>query len=976
MPALADPPTGTVTFLFTDIQGSTRLWEQAPDAMRPALARHDHLLRRSIETHQGYVFKTVGDAFCAAFPNARQALDAALAAQTALAAEAWETAEWRLPAPIQVRMALHTGSAEERGGDYFGPPVNRTARLMAAGHGGQTLLSGAALAAVQDALPPSASLLDLGRHRLKDLGQPEHVHQIIYPALPADFPPLRSLGSPSLPNNLPQQTTSFIGREQEVRAVKTLLLQSRLLTLTGAGGSGKTRLSLQVAADLLNGDGDGVWLVELGALFDPALVPQAVADVLGVKETPETPLAQTLAEWLKEKRLLLILDNCEHLVSACASLADALLRSCPGVHLLTSSREALNVPGEQMYRVPTLSVPDPKQTYTPPALLPFESVRLFTERAKTVQPSFAVTDANAADVAAICVRLDGIPLAIELAAARVRSLPVEQINTRLDQRFRLLTGGSRTVLPRQQTLRALVDWSYDLLTQNEKTLLCRLSVFAGGWTLEAAEAVCSDETIEAWEVLDLLTSLVNKSLVAYDETEDGAGRDRLLETVRHYAADLLAASGETEDVQARAASWFLRFAEEAKPKLSGPEQGIWLSRLEAEHDNLRASLSWFETANAPAEAGLKLGGQLFQFWNRRGHLSEGRLWLNRALAKLAQEGEPSVVRARALNASGSLAFRQGDYEAARELREASLAIFRQLGNQSGIAATLMNLGMVAQEQGDYKAAQVLHRESLTIQRQLGDREGIGQALNNLGVVMLNQGDYAAAQALFEESLTLRQQMENKRGIAVCLINLGDVADSRGEYADAEALHKASLALSREQGEVYGIAASLNRLGSTACRRGDYDAARAFYAEALSLNRQQGDRSGIADSLMGLGMVAEKQGDLTAAYALCQESLAICRAMGDQRRIVISFVGLGSIAQGQYQPVQAARLLGAAASLRETIGTVLNPADQQEADSQAAQVREALGAEAFFVEWDIGRAMTLDQAVEYALSAEDSDLKPL
>ena len=957
------PPTGTVTFLFTDIQGSTRLWEQNPDAMRPALARHDSLVADAIVRHGGYVFKTVGDAFCAAFPNAALALQAALAAQMALDAAPWETA-----APLRVRMALHTGSAEERGGDYFGPPLNRVARLMATGHGGQTLLSGATQAIVQDALPSGTSLVDLGRHRLKDLGQPEHVHQVSHPALAADFPPLRSLDNPSLPNNLPQQSTSFIGREKESAEIKRLLSGTRLLTLTGAGGSGKTRLSLQVAADLLDGEGDGVWLVEMAALFDPALVPQAVADVLEVPEQAGRPALETLTDWLKTKRLLLLLDNCEHLVGACAALAAALLRDCPGVQLVATSREPLSVPGEQVYRVPPLSAPDPKKTHTAAALLPFEAVRLFTERAQAVQPSFSVTDGNAAAVSAICVRLDGIPLALELAAARVRSLAVEQINLRLDQRFRLLTGGSRTVLPRQQTLRALVDWSYDLLTESEKTALCRLSVFAGGWTLEAAEAVCPGENIEAWEVLDLVTSLVSKSLAVHEDRENGADRYRLLETVRQYAADLLTETGKAEDVQARAASWFLRFAEEVKPKLSGPEQGLWLSRLETEHDNLRASLSWFETANAPAEAGLKLGGQLLQFWNRRGHLSEGRSWLNRALAKLAQEGEPSVARARALNASGSLAFRQGDYEAARELREASLAIFRQLGNQSGIAATLMNLGMVAQEQGDYKAAQVLHRESLTIQRQLGDREGIGQALNNLGAVMLNQGDDAAAQALFEESLTLRQQMENKRGIAVCLINLGDIADSRGEYADAEALHKASLALSREQGEVYGIASSLNRLGSTACRRGDYDAARASHAEALSLNRQQGDRSGIADSLMGIGMVAEKQGDLAAAHALCQESLAICRAMGDQRRIVISFVGLGSLAQGLNQPARAARLLGAAAFLRETIGTSLNPADQQEADMQAAIVRDALGEEAFQAAWAEGRVMTWQQAAEYALSA--------
>ena len=967
MPALTAPPTGTVTFLFTDIQGSTRLWEQFPDAMRPALARHDFLVAEAIADHGGYVFKTVGDAFCAAFPDAAQALQAALAAQMALDAAPWETA-----APLRVRMALHTGSAEERGGDYFGPPLNRVARLMATGHGGQTLLSGATQAIVQDALPSGTSLVDLGRHRLKDLGQPEHVHQVSHPALAADFPPLRSLGNPSLPNNLPQQPTSFIGREKESAEIKRRLSGTRLLTLTGAGGSGKTRLSLQVAADLLDGEGDGVWLVELAALFDPALVPQAVADVLEVPEQAGRPVMETLTSWLKPKRLLLLLDNCEHLVSACAEFAAELLQSCPGVHILSTSREPLGVPGEQVYRVPTLSAPDPKQAHTAASLLPFESVRLFTERAKTVQPSFGVTDENAAAVSAICARLDGIPLALELAAARVRSLPVEQINLRLDQRFRLLTGGSRTALPRQQTLRALVDWSYDLLTESEKTVLCRLSVFAGGWTLEAAEAVCSGENIEAWEVPDLLTSLVSKSLAVHEDSEDGTDRYRLLETVRQYAGDLLTETGKAEDVQARAASWFLKFAEEVKPKLSGPEQGLWLSRLETEHDNLRASLSRFEVANAPAEAGLQLAGQLWQFWARRGHLSEGRLWLNRALAKPdaagTAESKPSAVRARALNGSGSLAFYQGDYKAAWDLREESLAIFRQIGDQRGIAATLMNLGLVAGEQGDYKAARALHTECLAIQRQLENRQGIALALNNLGIITFDQGDYEETQALFEESLALQQQMENQGGIALALMNLGNVAYCRGEYAEAQALHGKSLALCRQLGDLRGIALSLNVLGDAVIRQGDYDAGRACCEESLLLSRQQGDQSGIARSLRGLGFVTERQGDHAAARALYAESLTIYREMGDQRAVAGLMLALGEVAQGQGQIVRAARLLGAAAVLRETIGTSLIPTDQQDADRQTAWVRDALGEEAFQAAWAEGRAMMWQQAAEYALSA--------
>ena len=453
------PPTGTITFLFTDIEGSTKLWQDQPQAMQSALARHDALLRQAVELHDGFLIKTTGDGVYAAFATASDALAAALAAQCALQTELWD-----LTAPISVRMGLHTGSAEEREGDYYGAVINRVARLMAVGHGGQTLLSDVTQALTRDLLPPAASLLALGEHRLKDLSRPEPVFQLLHPSLPANFPPLRSLNNPGLPNNLPQQMNSFIGREKEMAEIKALLAKTHLLTLTGIGGSGKTRLSLQAAADLLDGEGDGVWLVELAALADPALVPQTVAQVLGVKEEAGQPIQRTLAEALKPKRLLLILDNCEHLISACASLAADLLRSCPGLHILASSREPLNVVGEQTYRVPSLSLPDPRRARTVESLSQYEAVRLFIERAQAVQPTFTVTDQNAPAVGQVCFQLDGIPLAIELAAARIRSLSVEEVNARLDDRFRLLTGGSRTALPRQKTLRALVDWSYGLLT--------------------------------------------------------------------------------------------------------------------------------------------------------------------------------------------------------------------------------------------------------------------------------------------------------------------------------------------------------------------------------------------------------------------------------------------------------------------------------------------------------------------------------
>ena len=927
------PPTGTVTFLFTDLQGSTKLWEQDPSAMRPALARHDTLLREAIETSGGYVFKTVGDAFCAAFVIAPQALQAALDAQLALAAASVET-----QTPLRVRMALHTGACEERDGDYFGPPLNRVARLMAAGHGGQILLSAATQELTRDALPSSVSLLELGAHRLKDLARSETVFQLLHPSLPAEFPPLRSLDNPDFPNNLPQQPTSFIGREKESAEVKALLAKTHLLTLTGAGGSGKTRLSLQVAVDLLTGEGDGVWLVELASLSDPALVPQAVADVLGVKEAAGKTVQQSLVEWLKSKRLLLILDNCEHLVAACAFLAADLLRSCPGVHILASSREPLAVAGAQTYRVPSLSLPDPnsKQAQTVESLSQYEAVRLFIERAQAVQPSFLVTDASAPAVAQVCFHLDGIPLAIELAAARVRSLPVEEINRRLDHRFRLLTGGSRAALPRQQTLRALIDWSYDLLTAPERTLLCRLSVFAGGWTLAAAEGACCGEDFEAWEVVDLLTSLVDKSLVVYEEEGGGAGRWRLLETVRQYAGDRLGESGEAEAVGGRSAAWFLALAEEAEPQLVGPEQGSWLSRLEAEHDNLRSSLAWEEQSVGGAEAGLRLAGSLWRFWNVRGHPSEGRQWLGRALARteVGAAGPEGVVggattaaRGKALNGAGILAQCQGDYVVARALHEESLTIMRQLGNPGGIASSLMSLGNVAAGQGDYAVARTLYEESLTLYRQLGDQGGIAASLNNLGSMAERQGDHVVARTLFEESLTLYRQLGNQGGIAW----------------------------------------SLNNLGNVAAGQGDYVVARPLFEESLTFYRQLGNQETIANSLGNLGEVACNQGDYVVAWALFEESLTLYRQLGSPNGTAYSLEGLSAVAHRQSQSGRAARLSGAASALRERIGSRLSPVEQAEFDNTMASAAEALGEAAFTAAWDAGRAMTLEQAVEYGLS---------
>ena len=915
-------PSGTVTFLFTDIEGSTRLWEQFSEQMRSALARHDALLREAIEDNNGHVFKTVGDAFCAAFPTASDALQSALAAQQALYTEPWPA-----ETPVRVRIALHTGSAEERDGDYFGPPVNRVARLLAIGHGSQVLVSEVTQGLVRETLRGGCGLRDLGSHRLKDLQLSEHIFQLVSPDLPAEFPQLRSLQA--FANNLPVQLASFIGREHEMEEVKSLLDRTRLLTLTGSGGCGKTRLALHVAAEVLERYPHGVWLVELAALSEPALVPQTVATVLGLREEPGRTLTQTLTDYLIAKSVLLLLDNCEHLLPACASLADTLLKACLQVRLLATSREALGLMGEQVYRVPSLFAPDPQQLPREEKALAalvseYEAVRLFVERARLQSLEFVLTRHNAEPVASVCHRLDGIPLAIELAAARVRSLSVEDINARLDSRFRLLTGGDRAALPRQQTLRATLDWSYDLLTEQERLLLSRLSVFAGGWTLEAAEQVCGGEGMEAWEVLDLLAGLVDKSLVTA-ETQAGRSRYRLLETVRQYGRERLEESGGEAQIRSRHLNFFLGFAEEAEPKLTRPEQGEWLSRLEAEHVNLRAALGWCRLEKAGADSGLRLAGALWQFWEVRGYLGIGRAHLTEALGREGAAGR-TKVRAKALNGAGALACDQGDYAAARALQEESLAIQRELGEKRGVAASLNSLGIVALSQGDYAAARVLYEECVALGRELGEKRGISASLNNLGNVAQEQGDYAAARALHEESLTIKRELGEKRAIAMSLNNLGLVAYSQGDYAAARALGEESLAIKRELGDKLGIAGSLHSLGNVALSRGDYAAARALQEESLTIKRELGNKQGVAYSL--------------EAFA----SLAV--AVG--------------------QPERAAWLWGGAEALREAIHFPLRPTDREEYDRNVTAARTALGEEAFATAWEEGRAMSMEQAIAYAL----------
>jgi predicted ATPase/Tfp pilus assembly protein PilF len=853
--------------------------------------------------------------------------------------------------------------------------------------------------------------------------------------MPADFPPPRTLEF--RPNNLPLPLTRFIGRERETTEAERVLAGTRLLTLAGPGGCGKTRLALQVATAVLPEYEDGVWLVELAALADGARVPQAAATVLGVRERAGQPMTTTLCEVLQARKLLLILDNCEHLIAACADLAQAILRACPQVRILATSREILDITGETVWRVPSLALPEPEafppdEETLPLAVTKFESVQLFLDRALLCQPAFAVTRENARTVAQVCRRLDGIPLAIELAAARVRVLSVEQIAARLDDRFRLLGAPHRGALPHQQTLRAAMDWSYDLLSEAERRLLGRLSVFAGGFTLEAAEEICAfgaapgsrlhapgqersqPEALEPEEpgsdVLDLLTGLVNKSLVLAEEEATGEPRYRLLETIRQYGAEKLAGTGEGERLRERHRDWYAELVEEADAGLGGSAQGEWARRLERERDNVRAGIRFsLEQAAAGDTAawlpGLKLGAALARFWEIRGYWSEGREHLARLLALPGAEAEPA--RAKALHGAGILSFYQGDYgaatallteclaapaaaadrntraaalnslgivalyqgdtAAARGYYEQSLALRRELGDRSGTASTLNNLGMVAQYQGDYPEARTLYGESLALRRELGDTGSVGASLNNLGNVAFLQGDYLAAAALYEESLAIKRTVGDRPGIAGTLDNLGLVAQCRGDAAGAERLHRESLALRRELGDRLGAAHSLHGLGGVARTLGNPAEARRQYEESLAIARELGDRQVTAATLCSLARLAAAEGDRDAARACGRESLALRTELGDRAGLLECLEAMAGLAAAQGDPERGVRLMGAAAALRQAFGAPRLPMDRSDCDRDAARARAALGEAAFDRAWQAGQTLSLEAALAEAHS---------
>jgi predicted ATPase/class 3 adenylate cyclase len=904
-------PSGTVTFLFTDIEGSTKLAQQYPAELPTLLARHHAIMNAAIEANHGYVFQIIGDAFHVAFHTATDGFKAALAAQRALLQESWS------PAPIKVRMGLNTGDAQAGAidvvsGGYSGySTLARVSRVMSVAHGGQILLSHSTAELVRAELPAEISLRDMGEHHLKGLLQPENLWQVVAPDLVSDFPALAS--QPTATNNLPTQLTTFIGRERELSEAQAKLSSARLLTLIGPGGTGKTRLSLQIAANQIDRFKDGVWLVELAPIADPAFIASTIAAVFEIREAQGVPLINLLIDYLRAKELLLVLDNCEHLVEASAHIADQLLHTCPKLKIVSSSREALGIDGETVYRVPSLSLPDRSSS----DLMEYEATQLFIERATKAEPRFHATTENAAAIIQICQRLDGIPLAIELAAARVKLFTPEQIAERLDDRFKLLTGGSRTALPRQQTLRALIDWSYHSLNDIEQKSLRRLAVFSGGWTIEGAEFVIGED-----EAIDGLLGLVNKSLVNVSE-QSGAARYRFLETIRQYAMDKLLESGEAVESRDRQLDYVLKCADKARPEMSEAERLAWFDQLEVEHDNLRAALEW-SSSNNLAKA-IELALALGNFWMLRDYNVEAVSWCQTILTRSEALPALATLRAKLYAVLGQSAVFTGNHRLGHAAVTTGLSLAVD-------PKTLVNLyalaGLSAMYLGDFAATEKFLRDGEVLAREQGYTGELGMLLMlSAQITLFSGGDTTLAKTYVAQAKSLTFDASVNWGTSMFTFGIARLSGLLGDVEEARVQFKLAEDAARKIGNMRVVYSCWSELAHSLRRHGEIDEALITYKNVLPKWRELGHRSAVAHEMECI------------AFILTQRA----------------------------QPDRATTLLGAAEALRQLIDSMMTPREHDEYEQVIATLHTQLDENKFKQLWAAGRSMSMDQAIALAVN---------
>jgi len=920
-PPAVEAPTGVSAFLFTDIAASTRRWEHDKADMAAALARHDHLLRAAVEDHGGRVFKHTGDGICAAFSSPAAALDSAVAGQRRLLAESWGST-----GALSVRMAVHVGSAEEREGDFFGPTLNRLARLLDLAHGGQVLVSDACRALLTEEPAEGVGLLDLGEHWLRDLERPERVFQVVHPELPASFPPLRATRRER--GNLPVIPSPFVGRQRELDEIAGFLAQASLVTVVGSGGAGKTRLAREAAAEGADAFPDGAFFVDLAPLTEGAQVISRVVASLGIvvdgiEGDASEGGRRRLVEYLKGRQALVVLDNCEHLLDETARLADDVLRSCPRTKLLATSREALKVPGELTWPIPPLSLPGPDEDPLAAAAMS-DAMALFYDRAAAVDPGFRPDPANASAVARICRCLDGIPLALELAAARVRVLSPDELAERLDDRFHLLTGGARTAVPRHQTLRAALDWGHDLLTEAEQTLLRRLGAFRGSFDLDAAEAIGVDgEVVAAADVLDLIGRLVDKSWVSVERAK--STRYRLSETIRQYAEEQLRISGEDDTTRRRHGAFYLGVV--AAKRAPVIQSGPWLARLKSDEDNLRAALEWSFSAGENVTA-LRLGSALFVYWFLSGQLVEGVAWLEQILARTADLRRPARVGA------------------------------------------LNGLAMLRLQLGDREGAARLHNEAATLAREIGDV--LGQAVGALAAsqLALAQGEIAQARAYMEEARGIVEDREGSALLTWVYFDLGWVELATGDVESAEAAFRRSLATAGDaQGAISQATSDGAALALTAALRGDRTGALQMAGTALDTARSMGMSEVLTMVLTRVTESAVVLGDYDRARRTLVEALQYLADIGGRGWVAVSLELAAVIRSGTNgSSIPVARLLGAAQAIRDVTGESFRFPYQEALVNRCVHEAEAtLGPAEFKDECDRGRHLATEEAIALALS---------
>lgn len=1000
------PASGLITFLYTDIEGSTLLAQQFPDIMPQLLELHNTIVREAIELNGGYVVQFTGDGFLSSFENAGNAVKAAAAIQSGLAGKDWQGAV------IKVRIGLHSGHAQWNGSRYMGYlTLARTARVMSAAYGEQVLLSEETYKLALDCpvrLETDGSqnfevitFKDLGERRLKDLIQPIRLYQILATGLRSEFPLPRTLDT--RPNNLPVQLTSFIGRQEEMKNLKSMLREERLLTLTGAGGAGKTRLALQVAADVIDDFPDGAWLVELASLMDPELLVQTLISSIGIKDVPEANSQAELIEAMGCKEMLLVFDNCEHMVEDVASLTETLLGKCPKLKVIATSREALRCSGEKTHRVLSLEYPDPGMKESPEKLSQYESVRLFIERALAVNSNFRVNNENAPALAEICSQLDGIPLAIELAAARTKAMSVEQIQKRLGKRFTLLTGGKRTALPRQQTLKSLIDWSYDLLSEDEKILWNRLSVFSGGWKLEAAEKICSVDPVAEDEVIDLLTGLTEKSIVLYDESTD---RFRMLETIRQYGDEMLRNSNEFETLKSEYLEYYIEHVGFIDGKLKERKSDIseWMKAMDSESANLEKcllmcfessrreellelvyemsyyreikgqiheGLRWLETAvsESPDDSTLLHRKALFEFGNfcrLSGNYEKAKLLLKDSLAAAKLRGDLSHA-AFSLNRLGMIAYEEGDFEVSAEYYTESLGLFEESNDRSSHARVLNNLGNVRSNQARYSEAAEMYERALAVRRETGDVLGTAITLNNLGILAYERGNYQKAEEMLSESLRIRLEIGDKPGIGICNDNLGNVEYNRGNYEKAEEYYNRSYEIAREASFDAGLAEALHNKAKNSLELQNLSEAEDFLNQSIEIAQKLNSGSLMASQLCLAGRISFTKGDHVSCRRQYEESVSMFVKTGNMKDLALTFVRMAELFCETGDAGLSAVLLGFIETEFAELKEVIFPGtDQSAIERTTAHAGQLLGQDQFDRLFDSGKSMKMSDVVKLVL----------